>query len=279
MENFDFVTACELITSRLTSGGGNPERVWRLYFPRMVYFEIEEAEAVQNILGLRRPVAVQQRVCRSFWKHCFKSEPLPWIEDPKVEKRTFGLGEEMEIALMKEVMTIAATGDTKAALAMLATNSMNPKKTDSKETAKDSVASKPKPAPAPPKPVPVLPKPAPVPSKPVTKPAASTIRNPESDSEPAKNLAKNPVKNPFRKPVENPFGTPVENPFGKPVENPFRNPFGKPSLPLENYSTERNKVIVKSSDKNTQQSDRRRRDDRSRSPSSSRSLTARRRSF
>ncbi|KAI0903176.1 hypothetical protein F4823DRAFT_636551 [Ustulina deusta] len=99
MENFDFGRACMVITTRL-SEKHNAETSWKLILPRALFLEVDKAEELYRFL--------------------VKSDPVPWVGN---NAASFGIGEEMEISLMKAALEVSSK-DTKTALAILASNSI-----------------------------------------------------------------------------------------------------------------------------------------------------------
>ncbi|KAI1167071.1 hypothetical protein F5B18DRAFT_520126 [Nemania serpens] len=136
MSAFDFTNACMIITTHLVESR-NAEaatETWRLSFPRMIAEEVDKAEEIFPTLGLRSPAAVQQSICRRFWTRLYKNHPIPWAEDPDSHGITFGQGEEMEMSVLNTALTVSCT-DIKGSLKILATNSIEGVKIDSKELA------------------------------------------------------------------------------------------------------------------------------------------------
>ncbi|KAJ2996610.1 hypothetical protein NUW58_g919 [Xylaria curta] len=133
MEKFNFGRACVLILENMQKKEMDLLETWTEELPLAISDEIREAQVIYRIMGLRSPAAVQQCLSKKVWERCFGDEPLPWIEDPTINKPTFGLGEEMKIALMREAMRTAAIGNIRVALTMLATNSMDSNTNGSRE--------------------------------------------------------------------------------------------------------------------------------------------------
>ncbi|KAF2969096.1 hypothetical protein GQX73_g4526 [Xylaria multiplex] len=132
MEAFEFGKACVAITTRLLEMKMVPDEVWKRYLPRAINSEIKKAENLYPTLGLRSPVTVQQCICNNIWDN-FNSGPPPWVVNDTV---SFGVGEEMEIALIKVALKVSST-DVKAALRILAKNSTDGEPTASQEPGSD----------------------------------------------------------------------------------------------------------------------------------------------
>ncbi|KAI0865030.1 hypothetical protein F4860DRAFT_510186 [Xylaria cubensis] len=135
METFEFGRACTMITTHMTEVGKDPVREWRRWFPRVIHQEIEKAEEIYPVLGLRTFTAVQQSICKGVWQFFFTKEPLPWVE-VKADGLSFGKEEEMEISLMREALEVSLT-DIKAAIAIFGRNSTDASMTGSKEPVGD----------------------------------------------------------------------------------------------------------------------------------------------
>ncbi|KAI0452801.1 hypothetical protein F5B21DRAFT_526525 [Xylaria acuta] len=131
MEAFEFGRACAIITAHMSEAGMDAAKQWRLWFPRLIKHEIEQAEEIYPILGLRGITAVQQSICNRVWNFFFTNKPVPWTE-VTADGPSFGREEEMEISLMKEALKVSIT-DTRAALAIFARNSADASRSGSKE--------------------------------------------------------------------------------------------------------------------------------------------------
>ncbi|KAI0187820.1 hypothetical protein EV127DRAFT_471581 [Xylaria flabelliformis] len=128
MEAFEFGRACMMITTNMMKVGLEPTVEWRRYFPRIIKHEIEKAQELDQILGLRTIAAVQQSICSRAWRTFF-DEPVPWVE-VDTDKPSVGKEEKMEISLMKEALKVSLTGDYKTAIAIFERNSTNASKNE-----------------------------------------------------------------------------------------------------------------------------------------------------
>ncbi|TGJ84818.1 hypothetical protein E0Z10_g3981 [Xylaria hypoxylon] len=130
--DFDFDKACMAITTSM-SGKMVPDAIWKRYLPRVLKIEIKKVEELYPTLGLRAPVIVQQSICNKFWQLFLEPLPVPWVANDAI---SVGAGEGMEVDLIKAALEISYK-DVKAALRILAKNSIEVEATDSKEPGSD----------------------------------------------------------------------------------------------------------------------------------------------
>ncbi|KAI1115674.1 hypothetical protein F5Y14DRAFT_449784 [Nemania sp. NC0429] len=126
MPAFDFKTACDTITRCITESWNADVAIdqWKRWLPRFIAEEIEKAESLEPVIGLRSPSAVQQSICKTFWLRLYNGEPVPWPEDPESEITSVCQSEKMEISVIRAALTASYT-DVNAALRILATNSVD----------------------------------------------------------------------------------------------------------------------------------------------------------